>query len=63
MIPVQYRHLPPLVSIPVACDALGVSRRTIYNWMAAGKIEWVLTPSGLRQIVTESLWRGSNGER
>jgi excisionase family DNA binding protein len=40
-----------------ACDLVGVSRRTIYNWMAAGKIECVQTPRGLRRIIVETLWQ------
>ena len=27
------------VSIPRACELVGVSRRTIYNWIAGGKVE------------------------
>ena len=27
------------ISITKACESVGVSRRTIYNWMAAGKVE------------------------
>jgi excisionase family DNA binding protein len=46
-----------MISIGQACDLVGVSRRTIYNWIAAGKIECVQTPRGLRRIVVETLWQ------
>ena len=34
------------VSIPKACELVGVSRRTIYNWIASGKIQYVRTAGG-----------------
>lgn len=57
MIPTAYAHLPPLLDINQVCEELSVSRRTVYNWMSAGRVEWVMTPGGGRRIVTESLWR------
>jgi excisionase family DNA binding protein len=45
------------ISIAQACDLAGVSRRTIYNWITAGKIESVKTSRGLRRIVADTLWR------
>ncbi len=30
------------ISILKACELVGVSRRTIYNWLASGKIDYVL---------------------
>ncbi len=45
------------VSIMKACDAVGVSRRTIYNWIAAGKVEYVRTAGGAIRIFADSLWR------
>jgi excisionase family DNA binding protein len=59
MIPKQFAHLPPLVTIPIAAKAVGVSRRTLYNWMNAGKIEFVYTASRQRRIVTETLWKAA----
>jgi predicted site-specific integrase-resolvase len=47
----------PLLDINQVRAIFGVSRRTIYNWMAAGKVDWVTTPSGSRRIVTASLAR------
>ena len=34
------------LSIMKACEAVGVSRRTIYNWISAGKVEYVRTAGG-----------------
>jgi excisionase family DNA binding protein len=45
------------VSIVEACRQVGVSRRTIYNWMAGGKIEYVRTAGGAVRIFTDTLWR------
>ena len=47
-----------------ACEAVGVSRRTIYNWIASGKVEYVRTAGGSVRIFVDTLWRepGSSGE-
>jgi excisionase family DNA binding protein len=45
------------VSIAQACASVGVSRRTIYNWIAAGKVEYVRTAGGAVRIFEDSLWR------
>ena len=45
------------VSIPRACELVGVSRRTIYNWIAGGKIEYVRTAGGSVRIFVDTLWR------
>lgn len=45
------------ISINSAADLLGVSRRTIYNWLASGKVEYVRTAGGSVRIFTETLWR------
>lgn len=47
----------PTLTIHKACDLVGVSRRTIYNWMAAGKVEYIRTAGGAVRIFTDSLWR------
>ena len=46
-----------------ACELVGVSRRTIYNWIASGKVEYVRTAGGSVRIVVDTLWRepGANG--
>jgi excisionase family DNA binding protein len=45
------------ISIIKACELVGVSRRTIYNWIAAGKIEYVRTAGGSVRIFVDTLWR------
>ena len=45
------------ISITQACESVGVSRRTIYNWMAAGKVQYVRTAGGAVRIFEDSLWR------
>jgi len=45
------------VSIMKACDMVGVSRRTIYNWIAANKLEYVRTAGGGIRIFVDTLWR------
>ena len=45
------------ISITQACESVGVSRRTIYNWMAAGKVQYVRTAGGAVRILEDSLWR------
>ena len=50
------------VSIPRACELVGVSRRTIYNWIAGGKIQYVRTAGGSVRIFEDTLWRDPDGE-
>jgi excisionase family DNA binding protein len=45
------------ISITQACESVGVSRRTIYNWMSAGKVQYVRTAGGAVRIFEDSLWR------
>ena len=45
------------ISITQAFESVGVSRRTIYNWMAAGKIQYVRTAGGAVRIFEDTLWR------
>lgn len=45
------------LSIEKSCKAVGVSRRTIYNWIAAGKVEYIRTASGSIRIFADTLWR------
>lgn len=51
------------VSIPKAVELVGVSRRTIYNWIAAGKVDYVRTAGGSLRIFVDTLFRGSDGQR
>ena len=45
------------ISIRQACELVDVSRRTIYNWMASGKVERVRTVTGSIRIFVDTLWR------
>ncbi len=45
------------VSINKACELLDVSRRTIYNWIASGKVGFVRTAGGSIRIFVDTLWR------
>ncbi len=40
-----------------ACELVGVSRRTIYNWLASGKIDYVRTAGGSVRIFVDTLFR------
>ena len=52
------------LSIMKACEAVGVSRRTIYNWISAGKVEYIRTAGGSIRIFADTLWRdASRSER
>jgi excisionase family DNA binding protein len=48
------------ISIMKACEMVGVSRRTIYNWLASGKIEYVRTAGGSVRVFVDTLWRDPN---
>jgi len=48
-------------SIMKACELVGVSRRTIYNWLSSGKIEYVRTAGGSVRIFVDTLWRDPHG--
>ena len=45
------------LSIMKACETVCVRRRTIYNWIAGGKVEYVRTAGGSVRIFADSLWR------
>ncbi len=45
------------LSIEKAREQVGVSRRTIYNWMDTGKVTWMRTAGGSRRILESSLWK------
>jgi excisionase family DNA binding protein len=45
------------ISIIKACELVGVSRRTIYNWIASKKVEYVRTAGGSVRIFVDTLWR------
>jgi len=50
------------VSIARAGELVGVSRRTIYNWIAGGKIQYVRTAGGSVRIFADTLWRPATAE-
>jgi excisionase family DNA binding protein len=45
------------VSIAHAGKLVGVSRRTIYNWITGGKVQYVRTAGGAIRIFEDTLWR------
>ncbi len=42
-------------SIKIACEVAGVTRRTIYNWLKANRIEHVRTAGGSVRIYVDTL--------
>lgn len=51
------------VSIMKACEMVGVSRRTIYNWIAQHKVEYLRTAGGSIRIFVDTLWREPDGTK
>ena len=51
------------LSIMKACEVVGVSRRTIYNWISAGTVDYVRTAGGSIRIFADSLWRDAQPAR
>jgi excisionase family DNA binding protein len=52
-----------VLSIPDACATVGVSRRTMHNWIASGKVQHIRTAGGRIRIYADSLWRtGTNSD-
>lgn len=50
----------PSMNIKQACAFVGVSRRTIYNWVNAGKLPFRRTPGGsIRIQAADLLKRGA----
>ncbi len=45
------------ISIRQACELVDVSRRTIYNWIASGKVERARTVTSSTRIFVDTLWR------
>lgn len=46
-----------LITIIKASEVVGVSRRTIYNWIKGGKVEYMRTAGGSVRIFADSLWQ------
>ena len=51
------------ISIMKACKLCDVSRRTIYNWLNAGKLEYVRTAGGSVRIYVDTLFRDPGPEK
>jgi excisionase family DNA binding protein len=45
-----------VVNIAQACELADVSRRTVYNWMRAGKVEYLRTAGGSVRIYVDTLF-------
>lgn len=52
-----------LISIDEACEEARVTRRTIYNWLQAGRVEFVRTAGGRLRIYQDSLYRPASGPK
>lgn len=50
------------VSIAQAAEEVGVKRRTIYQWMERGLVEYRRTASGNVRIAADTLWRGPEAQ-
>lgn len=46
-----------LVSISDAAQLAAVSRRTVYNWMTRGLVEWTENAGGRRLVFEDTLFR------
>lgn len=51
------------VSILKACELAGVSRRTIYNWIARDRVEYLRTAGGSIRIFVDTLFREPDGSK
>jgi predicted site-specific integrase-resolvase len=49
-----------LLNVVDAAKVVKVNRRTVFNWMANGKVEYVVLPSGARRILASSLIKPGN---
>jgi len=50
------------VNVTQALARCQISRRTLYNWLAAGKVEYVRTAGGAVRIFEDSLFRAPPAE-
>jgi predicted site-specific integrase-resolvase len=44
------------VNVSHAARLAGVTRQTVYAWMRAGRVEWVMLPSGVRRVFVDSIF-------
>lgn len=47
----------PTLCVDEAAAKAGVSRRTIYHWIKAGKLDYQRTAGGAIRIFEDTLWR------
>lgn len=52
-------HVATYLSVTAAAAAVGVTRRTIYNWLYAGRLDTVRTAGGRLRINPASLLRAA----
>ena len=52
-----------LLTINQATTRTGVSRRTIYNWIAQRKVEYLRTAGGAVRIVADSLFQSGEQQQ
>ena len=45
------------ISINKASELVGVTHRTIYNWIDSGKVVYIRTAGGAVRIFVDTLWR------
>ena len=57
------RTLPEYCTIRQATQLVQVSRRTIYKWLEAGKVEARRTAGGQQRIRTATLWQKNQHSR
>jgi len=50
------------INIMRAASECGVSRRTIYNWLNAGRLKTKRTAGGCLRIDASSLWRDADDD-
>ena len=55
------RETRETVTIMQACARLDVSRRTVYNWLRDGKVEFARTAGGSIRIFADTLLRPATG--
>lgn len=46
-----------IITVQEAVKRVGMSRRTVYNWIAQGKVELVRLPSGAPRIFADTLFK------
>lgn len=57
----RVQHYRRLVTVKQAMKECEVTRRTVYNWVVRGQVQWVRTPGGPIRIYADSLYRSPEG--